>query len=165
VLASAIARIKGGGTLIEAFEEQSGGGFSTRRLTMERLTTLFEGRRLADESHIQAAQAAAGVGAASSLSEELGCRAAPCLEAVLAAYRQMRLVHNLKSQAFAVPKATVGLLSVLPCVTVLLGELMGAKPLAFLFGSSRGLACLALGGCCYIAGLAWIHALMRGEDP
>lgn len=65
--------------------------------------------------------------------------------------------------ACAVPKATVGLLSALPAVTVALGELLGARPLAFLLGSPRGVVCLVLGGCCYAAGLAWMRALLKGS--
>ena len=42
VLASVIARMAGGGTLVEAFEEQFGGRFAVRRLTPQRLTDLFE---------------------------------------------------------------------------------------------------------------------------
>ena len=139
VITSAIARLRGGGTLV------------------------FEQRRLPDESPAQVLEAARGVTAAAVLSDELGCQAVPCLEAVLTAYRQMRLMQNLRSQACAVPKATVGLLSALPAVTVALGELLGARPLAFLLGSPRGVVCLVLGGCCYAAGLAWMRALLKGS--
>ena len=160
---SAIARLRGGGTLVEAFEEQSSRRFATQRITVERLITVFEQRRLPDESPAQVLEAARGVTAAAVLSDELGCQAVPCLEAVLTAYRQMRLMQNLRSQACAVPKATVGLLSALPAVTVALGELLGARPLAFLLGSPRGVVCLVLGGCCYAAGLAWMRALLKGS--
>lgn len=145
VITSAIARLRGGGTLVEAFEEQSSRRFATHRITVERLITVFEQRRLPDESPAQVLEAARGVAAAAVLSDELGCQAVPCLEAVLTAYRQMRLMQNLRSQACAVPKATVGLLSALPAVTVALGELLGARPLAFLLGSPRGVVCLVLG--------------------
>ena len=147
VITSAIARLRGGGTLVEAFEEQSSRRFATQRITVERLITVFEQRRLPEVV----------------LADELGCQAVPCLEAVLTAYRQMRLMQNLRSQACAVPKATVGLLSALPAVTVALGELLGARPLAFLLGSPRGVVCLVLGGCCYAAGLAWMRALLKGS--
>ena len=162
-ITSAIARLRGGGTLVEAFEEQSSRRFATQRITVERLITVFEQRRLPDESPAQVLEAARGVTAAAVLSDELGCQAVPCLEAVLTAYRQMRLMQNLRSQACAVPKATVGLLSALPAVTVALGELLGARPLAFLLGSPRGVVCLVLGGCCYAAGLAWMRALLKGS--
>lgn len=163
VITSAIARLRGGGTLVEAFEEQSSRRFATQRITVERLITVFEQRRLPDESPAQVLEAARGVTAAAVLSDELGCQAVPCLEAVLTAYRQMRLMQNLRSQACAVPKATVGLLSALPAVTVALGELLGARPLAFLLGSPRGVVCLVLGGCCHAAGLAWMRALLKGS--
>lgn len=161
VLASAIARMAGGGTLVEAFEEQFGGRFAVRRLTPQRLTDLFERRRLPDESRAQSVRAAMGAAAAATVSEELGCRAVPCLEAVLDVYSHMRLMQNMRAQAFAVPQATVGLLSALPAIAVVLGELMGAHPLLFLFGSQRGLVCLVSGGCCYVVGLVWMRALMR----
>lgn len=161
VLAAVIARLKSGGTMVEAFEEQIDGCFAVRKLTMQRLADLFTRRCLPDESHVQVMRAAVGVSAAAAVSEELGCRAVPCLEAVLGVYRQMRLMQNLKAQAFAVPKATIGLLSSLPLVAVALGELMGARPLMFLFGSQQGLACLASGGCCYAVGLIWVRCLLR----
>lgn len=160
VLAAAIARIRGGSTVTQAFEEQSDQPFATRTLTAARLMTLLECRRLPCEQHTHAKQVAAGLACAVAVSEELGCRAVPCMEAVLEAYRQLRLMRDLQAQAFAVPKATVGLLSALPVITVALGELMGARPVSFLFGSQRGLICLMLGMCCYVAGLAWMRALM-----
>ena len=36
VITSAIARLRGGGTLVEAFEEQSSRRFATQRITVER---------------------------------------------------------------------------------------------------------------------------------
>ncbi|MCC2732351.1 hypothetical protein LK486_17800, partial [Fusicatenibacter saccharivorans] len=82
--------------------------------------------RLPDESRAQSVRAAMGAAAAATVSEELGCRAVPCLEAVLDVYSHMRLMQNMRAQAFAVPQATVGLLSALPAIAVVLGELMGA---------------------------------------
>ena len=49
VITSAIARLRGGGTLVEAFEERSSRRFATQRITVERLITVFEQRRLPDE--------------------------------------------------------------------------------------------------------------------
>lgn len=73
VITSAIARLRGGGTLVEAFEEQSSRRFATHRITVERLITVFEQRRLPDESPAQVLEAARGVTAAAVLSDELGC--------------------------------------------------------------------------------------------
>lgn len=162
MLTAMIARMNSGGTLLEACEEQYGRRFATREITIRRLAVAFERRRMPDETRMQAARAARGAYAAAKVSERLGCRASPCLEVVLAGYRQMRLLQNLQSQALAVPKATVGMLSALPMVTMLLGELMGARPMEFLLGSAQGLACLLVGCCCYAIGLLWVRALLRG---
>ncbi|NMM93335.1 type II secretion system F family protein [Bifidobacterium oedipodis] len=163
VLASAIARIRAGSMVVEAFEEQTGQPFAGRTLTVARLAALLEQHRLPTERQAHAVQVAAGLACAATVSEELGCRAVPCMEAVLESYRQLRLMRDLQAQALAVPKATVGLLSALPAITVALGELMGGRPVSFLFGSSRGLVCLLLGICCYVAGLAWMRALMARQ--
>lgn len=160
-LTAIIARMNSGGTLIAACEEVYGSCFATRKLTATRLLKLFESVRLPDETHRQVVRASQGVYAAEQVSERLGCRVSPCLEVVLAAYRQMRLLQQAQSQALAVPKATVGLLSALPAITVALGELMGAHPVDFLLGSAAGWGCLAVGGCCYAVGLMWVRALMQ----
>ncbi|WP_152209221.1 type II secretion system F family protein [Bifidobacterium cebidarum] len=152
-----------GGTLLEAAEEQYGGHFATRELTEARLRKLCERAKLPDETPEQITRISQSMYAASQVSGRLGCRASPCLEVVLAAYRQLRLLQNLKAQALAVPKATVSLLSALPIVTILLGELLGSRPLEFLFDQTRGLICLLLGICCYAVGLIWVRALLREQ--
>lgn len=160
-LTAMIARLNSGGTLLEACEDMHGSRFATARLTHIRLLVMFEKIRLPDETYHQAVRVSQGVHAAAQVSERLGCRASPCLEVVLAAYRQMRLLQHAQEQALAVPKATVGLLSALPAATVALGELMGAHPLNVLLGSTRGLVCLISGGCSYAVGLLWVQALIR----
>ncbi|MBT1174232.1 pilus assembly protein [Bifidobacterium sp. LC6] len=162
-LTAVIARMNAGGTLVEAYEELYGSRFATRKLTRPRLDTVLQRIRLPDETTQQVSRAAHGAYAAVQLSERLGCRISPCLEVVLASYRQLRLLQHARAQALAMPKATVGLLSVLPVGTILLGELMGGYPLRFLLGSARGWVCLALGGCGYVAGLAWTRALLKGR--
>lgn len=187
-LAMAIARLRGGGTVAQAFADAGMGsatGSSVRRAyegrceavsalpvpslgraaEWRRLRRLLEQASLPDEPQWQVSRVASGVQAVLELSDELGCPAASCLDAVLASYRHMRLMRHLTDQALAVPKATVGLLSALPAITVALGELMGAEPLRFLLGSRQGTVCLVLGACCYAAGLAWIHALLRDLRP
>ncbi|WP_279325006.1 hypothetical protein [Bifidobacterium scaligerum] len=161
VIAAVIARMNGGGSAMEAFIEQGLRPSAVHRISESRLRALFEARRLPEETESQCTQVAVGVAGAIALSERLGCRAVPCLQAVLEAWSQMRLLHDLRAQAMAVPKATVGLLTALPAITVALGELMGARPLSFLFGSRQGLLCLVLGSCCYALGLFWMRALLK----
>lgn len=95
------------------------------------------------------------------LSASLGCGAARCCAAVSASYHRLRTLDDLRSNAFAMPKATVRLLSVLPFATVALGYVLGARPVEFLIGSTSGLVCLGLGMGAYALGMAWIRRLMN----
>jgi tight adherence protein B len=52
----------------------------------------------------------------------------------------------------------------LPVVALLMGSGAGADPWAFLLGHPVGLACLAGGTGCGIAGLTWIVALARDGE-
>ncbi|OZG62072.1 type II secretion system protein, pilus assembly [Bifidobacterium lemurum] len=156
MLAEAIAHVRSGGTVAQAF------GFDGMRVSGARLSAIVESRRSPEESRQTAKYVAVSIAAACRLSEDIGCSAARCLQTVAAAYRRVRLAEDRRQQAFAVPQATSGLLSVLPAGTVLLGEMMGLSPLSFLLGTDRGLGCLALGGCCYAIGLLWNRALLRG---
>ncbi|WP_238548495.1 type II secretion system F family protein [Bifidobacterium biavatii] len=164
VIASACATLRSGGSLLQAFSEQSRQGFAVGRLTEPRIRDVLAERALPRETTNQINRVATEIAVAARISDRLGCPAANCLEAVGETYRRSRNMEDLRAQVFAVPKATVRLLSGLPVATILLGELMGSRPVAFLFGAPQGLFCLALGACCYIAGLAWTHALLRGMD-
>ncbi|KFI96989.1 hypothetical protein [Bifidobacterium stellenboschense] len=159
-IAAVIARVKGGGDAAEAFEEQGGVRFATPRVTAARAATVLRMRATTDESEADVATAARHLAAACRLSERTGCALSHCLEAVADDQRRARRAAELKRQTFAMPKATIRLLSALPAVTVALGELLGARPVAFLFGSPQGLLCLGLGGLWYMAGLAWTHRLL-----
>ena len=103
--------------------------------------------------------------AACQLSMALGCETSRCLAAVLASLKRQRLLNDLRRNAFAMPQATVKLLMALPLLTVLLGEGMGARPLAFLCGDARGLLCLGFALGCYAIGLLWIRVLLRENHP
>ncbi|MCH9276604.1 pilus assembly protein [Bifidobacterium amazonense] len=164
VIAAACATLRGGGSLVQAFAEQSDRGFAVNRLTEARLRELLAARALPKETSRQINRVAAEIAVAARISDRLGCPAASCLEAVGDTYRRSRKLEDLRAQVFAVPKATIRLLSGLPAVTILLGELMGSHPIAFLLGSPQGLMCLGLGLCCYAAGLVWTRTLLRGLD-
>lgn len=134
------------------------------RITATRLRGILAGRALPKERGSQIESVATELAAAVRLSESSGCPAVRCLEVVADSYCRARLLDDLRAQAFAVPQATVKLLSALPLITVMLGELLGAKPLSFLFGSMQGATCLGLGMCCYAAGVAWMRAMLRDMD-
>lgn len=161
VIAAACASLRSGATPVEAFETQLGRRFAVARLTESRVRALLVERALPKESAASIGIVACEIAVAARLSDALGCPMAQCLETVGAAYRRSRLLDDLRAQSFAVPQATVRLLSALPAVTVLFGEFLGARPMAFLLGSAQGWGCLMLGLICYAAGMVWMRAMMR----
>lgn len=165
VLASLIAFVRNGGGLVEAFEEQAGRRFPTASISEYRVREVMESRRAGDETSDQALSVARSVTVACLVSERLGCEAARCLEVVAASHRRSQLVDELRAKALAVPRATMRLLASLPMITIALGELLGARPLSFLFGSAIGGVCLLGGLMCCLIGLLWMRRLLvRLED-
>jgi tight adherence protein B len=80
---------------------------------------------------------------------------APALDRVAEALQDdLDLIRDL-GIALAAPRATASVLATLPVVGLLLGTVVGAHPLAFLFGSPAGVACLAMAGGFDAAGLMW----------
>jgi tight adherence protein B len=62
------------------------------------------------------------------------------------------------------PRATARLLAGLPLLGLGMAGALGADPLAFLFGTVPGLACLALGTGLDVLGLWWTHRLARAAE-
>ncbi|KFJ03936.1 type II secretion system F family protein [Bifidobacterium subtile] len=174
-LAAMHARVRSGGSLrqslqlpgIPAGAEPAGApldGLSETAaspLDYEELHRMLRMRAFETESDAQVARTAAELHLAYRLSEQLGCEAARSIQAVAQSHRRSRMVQELRDNAFAMPQATVKLLSALPFVTLLLGEIIGANPIGFLFGSTGGMACLLIGVVSYAAGVAWIRAMLR----
>ena len=161
-LHAVIARLRSGGTPTRAFEEVGHIRFATMKLTPQRIARVLKRRSDRDESAESIATVSRYAAQACMLSERLGCPASTTLEAVAKEHHRMRLLEERRKQVFAAPQATIKLLSFLPAVTLLLGEVLGASPLLFLLGSLRGWICLGIGACWYMAGMAWIRRMMRG---
>lgn len=157
------ASVKSGSTLVGAFEELGGMPFATAELTPFRVRLVVRARSLPKERCEQADLLSGELYAACRLSADLGCETSHCLDVVASSLKRRRLMDDLRANVFAMPQATVKLLLALPLVTLLLGEGIGAKPLAFLFGNSKGLLCLGFAACCYALGLLWVRALMKGK--
>lgn len=135
------------------------------RLDSGRLSAILSTCRADNETMRHAAQIACALVAARELSATLGCAMAHGVMAVRRAFLRMKLSDDLTRTAFAVPRATVRMLSALPAVTLLLGELLGARPVTFLFGSMQGMLCLALGTTSYSIGLWWMRLLLKQGGP
>ncbi|PJM75811.1 type II secretion system F family protein [Bifidobacterium simiarum] len=166
VLASLIAFLRNGGSVVEAFEEQAGRRFPTATINEHRVREVMEARRAKGETEEQADRVARSVTVACLVSERLGCETARCLEAVTASHRRTRLVDELRAKSMAMPQATIRLLASLPAITIMLGELLGAHPLSFLFGSAIGGMCLTGGLVFCLIGVLWVEGLLRRlRDP
>lgn len=153
------ASVRSGATLVQAFEELGGCAFATPELTRSRIEMVLRCRCPPEEQGEQMRRLSAELYAACQLSMALGCETSRCLAAVLASLKRQRLLNDLRRNAFAMPQATVKLLM------ALLGEGMGARPLAFLCGDARGLLCLGFALGCYAIGLLWIRVLLRENHP
>jgi len=100
------------------------------------------------------------LGAAWRLSEQTGAPLGDVLDRLAAGLRQELEVEAEVEASLAAPRATARLLAGLPLVGVALGELLGARPVAVLLGTSLGRGC-ALGGLLLAAaGQAWTRALV-----
>ncbi|MCI1832692.1 MAG: hypothetical protein LKI88_02245 [Bifidobacterium sp.] len=160
-LSQARAHISSGGLLADALRQDSLPEHVRGRPGVQELKELMAQRALDRESAAEIRQVAVYVDMVSCLSEMLGCEAGRCLSSVAAAHRRLQLLRDLKSNVFAVPKATVRLLSGLPIATLVFSQLVGARPVVFLVSTREGLVCLAIGGCAYCAGMVWTRRLMR----
>lgn len=102
------------------------------------------------------------LGAAWRLAEQHGIPVAEVLDAarrdVTGRLRFDATVHS----SLAGPRATSMVLSGLPLFGIVLGEAMGAQPVAVLFGGGFGGGLLLLGSAFACAGLLWAHAITSG---
>lgn len=99
--------------------------------------------------------------AAYCLSANLGCELSGCIQAVADSYRMKCHAQDLRSQVLAMPESTIKLLSVLPLMALLLGELLGAHPVALLLMTQRGWLIAAVGLTCYGVGMVWVLSMIR----
>ena len=161
LVTSLLAYVDNGGGLVEAFEEASGRRFATQEVTRERVMVMLENRCLPQERGPTLTIMAQALMACYGLSAILGCRASDGLRTVAAMQRRRAALDEAREKAFAVPRATIRLLSTLPVLTIIMGEFMGARPLSFLCRPGLGTICLILGAAFYVFGLVWIHLLMN----
>lgn len=157
-IAAVIAHVRNGGDTVDAFEEQGGRRFAVRELTAERVRSVLR-TRATDEEKDEVDELAGMTVAACTLSHTLGCSMVRCLEAVVSRHRHIERMRRLREGAFAMPRATVRLLSGLPLLTVAIGTALGARPLAFLLSGGAGTLCLMAGAWCHALGTLWLRVL------
>lgn len=160
VIGAVSARLRSGAGLQEAFEEQAGHRFAASRLTAGRVLTVLDAHA-GSESGEARHRAAHGIAWACAVAQDVGCEPTKSLEAVGAEYARGRNAENLRRQALAMPRATVRVLLALPALTLLLGEAMSARPLAFLLGSATGHVVLLAGLSLQGVGVLWVRRVTQ----
>lgn len=158
-LSAVSARLKAGSGLQEAFEDCAGFRFAAAGLTARRIEMTLRVRGVGDGADVSAA--AQSVAWACELSAQAGCDAGSCLEAVRVECARQRDARRNADQALAMPLATVRILMALPLVTLLAGEAMGARPMAFLLGNPAGWGLLGVGATFEGCGIAWMQWLVH----
>lgn len=112
-----------------------------------------------------ASSALAGMAACWSAAAESGAGLAEGLERVATlAWAHRRVRADLAAET-AAPKATARTLALLPVVGLVLGQVLGASPVAWLLGDPIGRACLAGGVVLQMAGRVWAGRILQQALP
>ena len=119
------------------------------------------GRRAADGRADDGSELLADLAAAWQVTDAAGARLAGPATRLAETARAADAVRRELDAALAGPRATAGLLSMLPVAGVLLGSALGADPLAFLVSSGAGRVCLLAGTLLIAAGVGWTEAIVR----
>ncbi|GAA4350190.1 type II secretion system F family protein [Angustibacter luteus] len=109
----------------------------------------------------EAAQSARSAGAAWRLAERTGAPLADALDGVATTLREEQALSADIAAALAGPQATARLLTVLPLGGLVLGELIGARPLDVLVGTDLGRCCAVLGAVLLLLSRWWMRRLVR----
>jgi tight adherence protein B len=105
------------------------------------------------------AEAMAEVAAAWQLGQGSGMGLSHSLEQVLVTTRARQETRRRVRAELASARATARLVAVLPVLSLLAAQSMGARPWRFLLGTRPGLACLAAGLLLGFAGLWWMERI------
>ncbi|MQA78066.1 MAG: hypothetical protein GEV10_06245 [Streptosporangiales bacterium] len=95
---------------------------------------------------------------------ESGAGLAEAVERLAASLRDEQRARREVTAQLAAPRATARLLALLPVLGIVLGTSLGQRPLAFLFGSPYGLACLAAGVGIDLLGVLWTVRLAKAAE-
>lgn len=119
------------------------------------------GRRPSSQAVQMRQTAAAVLAAACRFSFNLGAPLATVLEVMATSIGQAGAAIAAQRQAFVGPRFSAVILSLLPVVVMIAGELLGANTLGWLLGNSLGHLCLLLGLSFLVAGQGLSYRLIR----
>jgi tight adherence protein B len=108
--------------------------------------------------------AAIGLAAAWQVAQRTGAPAARVLDQLAVGLRSDEDARGAAAAAMAGPRATARLLAWLPAAGLLLGQLIGADPVAVLAGTRLGRLSAVLGGVLAVAGWLWTRRLLRAAS-
>jgi tight adherence protein B len=101
-----------------------------------------------------------GLAACWALCSSTGSGLASAVERLELAERDAQARRRAVAAELAGPRATAGLLAVLPVLGLALGSALGAAPLRWLLTTPAGLGCLAAGVALDVAGLLWTRRMV-----
>lgn len=102
--------------------------------------------------------------AATQLAEDLGTELAPVLHACAEGIEESARASADRVAAFAGPRATARLLLALPIASLIIGSLIGARPLELFTSSAWGAALAGAAGALLLAGRWWIRRLLHRAE-
>jgi tight adherence protein B len=100
-----------------------------------------------------------GVAAAWAVSAEAGAPVAPALRSFAGVLRGIERSRREVEVALAGPLVSSRIVLALPVVAVLLGVVLGFDVFGVLFGTTAGLACLAVGTSLAVLAVVWVRVL------
>lgn len=168
VCAALAAELRAGTAPDAALVAVSGEGPMLRRARTAALLGEPVGPALAadaDAAGPVAGHALRGMAACWSVAADSGAGLADGLDRVAAlATARQRIGADLDAE-IAAPRATARILSLLPLLGLALGELLGARPVAWLLGSPIGLVCLGVGVGLVLLGRVWTARIVASVLP